>query len=103
MCETPTRWGMPSSRRFQKVFIHLGGYSETRAGAGSVVVSRDLAMVTTWVQIPASALQPTFWAALAVFDRSLTSGSSAGATLNRLPPISIVTLRSCDRTAATGV
>ena len=66
-------------------------------------LSGSLAMVTTWVQIPASALRPTFWAALAVFDRSLTSGSSAGATLNRLPPISIVTLRSCDRTAATGV
>ena len=26
-----------------------------QTGAGSVVVSRDLAMVTTWVQIPASA------------------------------------------------
>jgi hypothetical protein len=30
-------------------------YRRVQQGAGSVVVSRDLAMVTTWVQIPASA------------------------------------------------
>ena len=32
---------------------------QVQEGAGSVVVSRDLAMVTTWVQIPASAFLRT--------------------------------------------
>ncbi len=63
---TPPTWSAattpgcePRPRRISQAFNPLLPSVELQHGAGSVVVSRDLAMVTTWVQIPASALLST--------------------------------------------